>query len=190
MIRILDAFERLLRQADYETITISDIAKASSTGAGSIYARFDGKQSILLGVHARARDRARRYFQALFNPAAKTDETLEDAVERIVRGMLAWHKRNRNVIKTSLLLNDDDIYRAVSISFHPWSDRLAQLLRARNPRISRAKALAAATAILQLTTAALQQWVIFGTIPPVGVELPEERLVAAMVAAAKGQLKG
>lgn len=188
MIRILDAFEKLLRSAAYETITINDIAAASATGASSIYARFDGKQSILLAVHARARGRARRYFHALFNPEAKTEESLAEGVERIVRGMLAWHKRNRNIIKTSLLLDDGDIYLAISASFRPWNERLALMLRARDPAIAERAAATAATAILQITTAALQQWVIFGATSPVGADMSDEEFVAAMVAAAMGQL--
>jgi AcrR family transcriptional regulator len=189
MIRILDAFEKLLRKSAYETITIADITKESATGAGSIYARFDGKQSILLAVHARARGRARRYFHALFNPEAKTDESLEIAIKRITLGMLAWHKRNRNIIKTSLLLDDVDIYQAISASFQPWNERLAQLLRARDAAIPEAAASFAATAILQITTAALQQWVIFGKIPPIGAEMSEDEFVAALVSAALGQLR-
>lgn len=189
MVRILDAFEKLLRTGAYEEITINDIAKESSTGAGSIYARFDGKRSILLAVHARARGRARRYFHALFNPDLKTDESLEQAVERIVRGMFAWHRRQRNVIKTSLLLGDTDIYRGISASFQPWNERLAQLLRARDPRISQNVAETAATAILQVTTAALQQWVIFSPISPIGADLTDNEFIAAMSAAALGQLR-
>ena len=84
MIRVLDAFEKLLR-------TISDIAKESATGVGSIYARFDGKQSILCAIHARARGQTRRYFHALFNPEAKTDESLE--VAQLRAGCLAQAKR-------------------------------------------------------------------------------------------------
>lgn len=190
MVRILDAFERLLRKADYEAITIADIARESSTGAGSIYARFADKQSILLAVHERARDRARRYFHALFNPEAKANESLEAAVERIIRGMFAWHKRNRNIIKTSLLLNDADIYRAISGSFQPWNERLAQLLRAREPAIAPGKAAHAATAILQIATATLQQMVIFGATSPVGADMPEDDLIIALVAASLGQLRG
>ena len=52
--RIPDAFENLLRKGAYETITFNEIAKKSATGAGSIYARFGGKRSILLALHARA----------------------------------------------------------------------------------------------------------------------------------------
>ena len=188
MIRILDAFEKLLRKGAYDTITINDIAAESATGAGSIYARFDGKRSILLGVHARVRGRARRYFQALFNPAKKTGETLEEAIERIVRGMFAWHQRHRNVIKTSLLLDDADIYRGISESFRPWNAQLALLLSARDPSLPEAVAASAATAILQITTATMQQWVIFDGVAPIGNALPDEELVAVMVAAALGLL--
>ncbi len=189
MVRILDAFEKLLRKDAYETITINDIVKASSTGAGSIYARFDGKRSILLAVHARVRDRARRYFQALFDPTSNQGESLDAAIERIARGMFAWHKRQRSVIKTSLLLDDSDIYRGISTSFQPWNAQLALLLRSRSAALSEPRAAAAAAAILQITTAALQQWVIFGGISPIGKKMSDEDLVAALVAAALGQLR-
>ena len=189
MVRILDAFEKLLRTGAYEQITINDIARESSTGVGSIYARFDGKRSILLAVHARARSRARRYFHALFNADLKIDESLEQAIERIVRGMFAWHRRHRNVIKTSLLLGDADIYQGISASFQPWNERLALMLRARDPEISQKVAATAATAILQITTASLQQWVIFSPVSPIGSDLTDVEFVAAMSAAALGQLR-
>jgi hypothetical protein len=118
----------------------------------------------------------------------RTDESLDAAIKRITRGMFAWHKRHRNVIKTSLLLDDADIYRGISASFQPWNVHLATLLRARGAALSETEARAAATAILQLTTAALQQWVIFGDIPPTGEELSDERLVAAIVAASLAQV--
>ena len=135
MIRFLVGFEKLLRKGGYETITINDLAKEPSTGAGSNYARFAGKRSILLAVHARARGRARRYFHSLFNPAANSGETLEAAVEHITQRMFLWHKRTRNFIKASLLLDDVDIYRGTSTSFHPWNQRLAQMLMAREPAL-------------------------------------------------------
>ena len=189
MVRIVDGFEKLLRKRAYEKITISDIAKESSTGAGSIYARFDGKQSILLAVHTRVRNRAQRYFRALFNPDAKTEESLEAAVERITRGMLAWHQRHKSVIKTALLLDDPDIYQNISISFRPWSGQLALLLRARASTLSEQQAISAAAAILQIITAALQQRVIFGDISPIGYELSDDEFVKMIVAASLGQLR-
>lgn len=188
MLRILDAFEKLLRRSAYESITINDIVAESSTGAGSIYARFDGKRSILLAVHARVRSRARRYFLALFDPENHRDESVEAAIERIVTGMFAWHKRHRAVIKTSLLLDDPDIYQGISASFRPWNAQLAALLKARNPSMSESRAAIAAAAILQITTAVLQQRVIFGAVAPTGQELTEDELIAAMMAASLGQL--
>jgi AcrR family transcriptional regulator len=188
MERVLDAFEKLLRKSSYETITINDIAAESSTGAGSIYARFDGKRSILLALHARTRDRARKYFQGLFNPAVRDGESLEQAIERITRGMLSWHKRQRYIIRTSLLLNDPDIYEGISASFRPWSEQLALLLKARGAPLSDEAASAAAVAIIQITIAALQQRVIFGLISPVGHDLSDDQLVSIINAAALGQV--
>jgi AcrR family transcriptional regulator len=186
MERILDAFEKLLRKSDYEAITINEIARESATGAGSIYARFDGKRSILLALHARARDRAQKYFQSLFAPAARGGEDLELAIERVTRGMLNWHKRQRHIIRTSLLLNDADVYLGISASFRPWSEHLAALLVSRGAALSGPDALASAIAILQVTTAMLQQWVIFGKVAPVGHRLTEAELVALIKTSALG----
>lgn len=188
MERVLDAFEKLLRNNSYETITINDIAAESLTGAGSIYARFDGKRSILLALHARTRDRARKYFQVLFNPAARPGETLEYAIERIIRGMFNWHKRQRYIIRTSLLLNDPDIYEGISASFRPWGEQLALLLKVYDASISDAAASEAAVAIIQITIATLQQRVIFGSISPVGYRHSDEQLISIIKAAALGQV--
>lgn len=103
--------------------------------------------------------------------------------------MFAWHRRHRSVIKTSLVLDDADIYRGISASFQPWNAQFALLLRAREPALPEALAATAAMTILQITTAALQQWVIFGDIPPTGQALSDEELVAALVAASVGQLR-
>ncbi|WP_293883224.1 TetR/AcrR family transcriptional regulator [Sphingomonas sp.] len=189
MARILDAFEKLLRNGSYESITINDIAIESATGAGSIYARFDGKRSILLALHARTRDRARRYFQILFDPNRKSDESLDVAIERITRGMFIWHKRRRSVIRTSVLLDDADLYLGISVSFGTWTEQLARLLIARGAALSDAQALDAAAAILQLSTAVLQQWVIFGRVPPVGRALSDASLISLIRIAALAQVR-
>jgi len=190
MIRILNAFEKLLRQRPYAMITIADIAKESSTGAGTIYARFDGKRSILLAVHARLRDRVRRYFRALFNPATDAAESLEAAIERVIRGMFAWHRRHLGIIKTSLILDDADIYEGISLSFRPYSDQMAILLQARMPSLSHEAARNTSIAILQITIAVLQQRVIFEDTAPIGHELSDEQVVRMLLAAALGQLSG
>ena len=59
MTRILDAFEGLIRSRPYAQLMINNIAREATTGAGSIYARFRDKRSILLAVQDRLRNRAR-----------------------------------------------------------------------------------------------------------------------------------
>lgn len=188
MVRILDAFEKLLRERAYRSITISAVAAASSTGAGSIYARFDGKRSILFAVHARLRERVRIYYRSLFDPVTAAGESIEAAIRRITQGMFAWHRQNEAVIKTSLILGDPDIYQGISTSFRPNGAQISLLLRARMPSLSEQGAMTAAIAILQITMATLQQRAIFGGISPTGRELSDDELVAIVVAAALGQL--
>src|ERR1700688_688431 len=129
MSRILDAFEGLLRSRPYAKLMINDIAREAKTGAGSIYARFRDKRSILLAVQDRLRNRAREHFAELYDPRRWADTSLEKALERVVRGNLAWHRQHRNIIKSSLLMDDRDILEAISNAFAPVNLKFSLLIR-------------------------------------------------------------
>ena len=188
MTRVLDAFEGLLRGRPYTQLMINDIAREAKTGAGSIYARFRDKRSILLAVQDRLRERARSYFLELYNPDSWTDHSLEKALERVVRGNLVWHRQHSNIIKSSLLMDDHDILEAISHAFGPVNLRVASLLQHHIPTLKKAGAINAAARILRLMLAVFHQMVIFGDIAATGHELSDDELVRALVLSALAQL--
>jgi AcrR family transcriptional regulator len=167
---------------------IEDIAREANTGAGSIYARFRDKRSILLAVQDRLRERARTYFAELYDPDCQADTSLEEALERVVRGNLAWHRRHRNIIKSSLVMDDSDILRAISNAFRPDNLKLALLLRRHAPRLTESGAMEAAARTLRMMMAVFHQLVIFGDISATGHELSDDELVHALVLSSIAQL--
>jgi AcrR family transcriptional regulator len=190
MTRILDAFEGLLRSKPYEQLMINDIARDASTGASSIYARFQDKRSILLAVQDRLRNRARDYFTELYDPTRWADKSLEKALERVVRGNLAWHRQHKNIIKSSLLMDDADILQAISNAFGPINLRFSLLIRHHLPKLTNASALDAAARMLRMMMAVFHQMVIFGDVAATGHNLSDNELVSALILSAMAQLPG
>jgi AcrR family transcriptional regulator len=188
MTRVLDAFEGLLRSRPYAQLMINDIAREAKTGASSIYARFRDKRSILLAVQDRLRERARSYFLELYNPDSWADNCLETALERVVRGNLAWHRQHRNIIKSSLLMDDRDILQAISNAFGPVNPKVSLLLQRHLPKLKKAAADDAAARILRMMLAVFHQMVIFGDIAATGHDLSDDELVRALVLSALAQL--
>jgi AcrR family transcriptional regulator len=186
MTRILDAFEGLLRGRPYTELKINDIAREARTGAGSIYARFRDKRSILLAVQDRLREHARSYFLELYDPGAWADASVEAALERVVRGNLAWHRQHRNIIKSSLLMDDHDILEAISNAFGPVNPKVSALLQHHLPKLKQGAADAAAARILRMMLAVFHQSTIFGDIAATGQELSD--LTQALVRSALAQL--
>jgi AcrR family transcriptional regulator len=187
MVRILDAFEMLLRTHSYEAISINDVAKESNTGAGSIYARFRDKRSILLAVTDRIRARARSYFEELY-AAAGSDSSQRDALARIMRGNLLWHREHRNLIKASLLMDDADILQTISTAHSSMSNWLSESLCHHMPELTHERAADAASKILRFMMAVFQQMVIFGDIAPTGCVHSDDELIGALVESALAQL--
>jgi AcrR family transcriptional regulator len=188
MVRILDAFEKLLLRKPYELLTVSDIAREAKTGASSIYARFRDKRSILLAVQDRFRMQSRSYFNELYTAACSNDSCVEEALERVIRGTLRWFQLHQSIVKTSLLLGDSDILEATASSIRPTNATFSVLLQYHMPKLTSAGALEAAAKILVLTIAVFQQRIIFGDVAATGYELSDDELVAALVIAALAQL--
>lgn len=161
MKRVLDAFESLLENRPYEAITIADITAKSKTGAGSVYARFHDKRSILVALHERTSGRALAFWEDLYDPSKWVESTLDEALASTIRGSLKWYFEHRNVIKAALLLNDRHIYERVYSSFKPGTQQLAFLLQDKVPGLNRIEANMAAARIFRLTTAVFQQMTIF-----------------------------
>ncbi|MBY8823391.1 TetR/AcrR family transcriptional regulator [Sphingomonas colocasiae] len=188
MTRVVDAFEKLLDDHPYESITITDIARESRTGASSIYARFKDKRSILLAVHERVRERATSHFEEVYTPVRWADMPIEDAIRLMCVETMRWYRDHHNVIKASILLNDDVIYERIADSVNAGSVQLAYFIQARIGSFSKVEAVRTADVIFRIMTAAFQQITIFDRVLPTKQALSDEEVLTGVVRAALAQL--
>ena len=98
--RILDAAEALIRERGYDTMTIAEVVQRSGSSVGSLYARFSNKLGLLRAVQLRYHARVQNDIFAAFSGEHPLDESLEEAVARIV------------TVLTRHVLNEPELFRA------------------------------------------------------------------------------
>jgi AcrR family transcriptional regulator len=98
--RILDAAESLIRERGFDNMTIAEVVLRSGSSVGSIYARFGNKIGLLRAVQLRYHARVQNDIFAAFSGDHPRDESLEEAVARIV-SVLSRH-----------VLNEPELFRA------------------------------------------------------------------------------
>ena len=82
--RILDAAESLIRERGFDAMTIAEVVQLSGSSVGSIYARFNNKIGLLQAVQVRYHARVQNDIFAAFSGNHPDDESLDEAVGRIV----------------------------------------------------------------------------------------------------------
>jgi AcrR family transcriptional regulator len=107
--RILDAAESLIRERGFDAMTIAEVVQRSGSSVGSIYARFHNKVGLLQAVQVRYHARVQNSIFAAFRGGHPRDESLTEAVARIV-DVLSRH-----------VLSDPQLFRAfvVQAVFEP-----------------------------------------------------------------------
>lgn len=98
--RILDAAEALIRERGFDNMTIAEVVQRSGSSVGSLYARFNNKLGLLRAVQLRYHARVQNDIFAAFSGDHPRDESLEEAVARIVT-VLCRH-----------VLNEPELFRA------------------------------------------------------------------------------
>ena len=98
--RILDAAESLIRERGFDDMTIAEVVLRSGSSVGSIYGRFNNKVGLLQAVQVRYHARVQNGIFAAFSGEHPRDESLAEAVARIV-GVLSHH-----------VLSDPELFRA------------------------------------------------------------------------------
>jgi AcrR family transcriptional regulator len=98
--RILDAAEALIRERGFDSMTIAEVVQRSGSSVGSLYARFNNKLGLLRAVQLRYHARVQNDIFAAFSGDNARDESLQEAVARIVT-VLSRH-----------VLNEPELFRA------------------------------------------------------------------------------
>jgi AcrR family transcriptional regulator len=98
--RILDVAESLIRERGFDNMTIAEVVQRSGSSVGSLYARFGNKRGLLGAVQLRYHARVQNDIFAAFSGDHLRDESLRQAVTRIV-AVLSRH-----------VLSEPELFRA------------------------------------------------------------------------------
>lgn len=98
--RILDAAESLIRERGFDSMTIAEVVQRSGSSVGSLYGRFHNKLGLLQAVQVRYHARVQNGIFTAFSGDHPSDESLAEAVARIV-GVLSHQ-----------VLSDPELFRA------------------------------------------------------------------------------
>lgn len=95
---LLDAFARLLETRPYESITVSEVCQGAGLSVGGFYARFSGKDALLLPLVERMARDATRALDRAMSRAEGDDSDLEDVVRAYTTSMVRWMGRHRPLL--------------------------------------------------------------------------------------------
>lgn len=97
--RLLNAAERLMRERDFDDISIAAIVKEAGTSVGNFYGRFASKEALLDALHERYQsDRAQLWHE--FFKLNKAGDALEIRVRNLVRAVIKNYRERSGVFRT------------------------------------------------------------------------------------------
>lgn len=100
--RVYDATNDLLKDRDFDQITISQISKASKVAVGSIYQRFGSKDQLLWIMYQSYLEEAKVLFTDLL--AGKKNEVQRERIENFLTTLCDLWEANRGIIRSLLVV--------------------------------------------------------------------------------------
>ena len=124
----LDAFEALLVDRPLAKVTVQEVADRAGLSITSVYARFDGKQALVLALHERVVAEGIEWMDLVLASDAPPDGPLEDIVSMIVGQALGFAVAHQHVFRVVLAASDDETNERASAFIRAGSERIAAVL--------------------------------------------------------------
>lgn len=175
--RILKAFDALLQQKPFDQITVAEVARRARASIPSLYARFEGKEALLLAAHEAFKEEVIAGSSDFLAPERWQDVAVPEICRRGAAEMVRLYQTRQNLLRAVLLSDSPVIYERVALIARHLSERLAALLL---PRLELEDARAAEEAIdfgVRAALALLQHQLVFGTVHPARFDLTQRQLV-------------
>jgi AcrR family transcriptional regulator len=180
--RVLDAAESLIRERGFDTMTIAEVVQRSGTSVGSIYARFNNKLGLLRAVQLRYHARVQNDIFAGFSGDHPENESLEEAVSRIVT-VLSRHVLNEQALFRAFVLEavfDPGVRAQGERTNSQRRDKMVEILLAHRAEIRHADPDRAARWVYSMCMAMLRERVTFGEGAELSGGFCDDELVAEM----------
>jgi AcrR family transcriptional regulator len=190
--RVLDAAESLIRERGFDNMTIAEVVQRSGSSVGSIYARFNNKIGLLQGVQVRYHTRVRNNLFAAFSGDHPKDESLEEAVVRIVEVMCRLVLSDPQLFRAFVVLAvfDDGVRVRGEQANAERREKVMEILSAHRDEIKHPDAEKAARWTYSMLMAALRERVTYGERAELSGQFSDEDIIAEMTRVATCYLAG
>ncbi len=188
--RILDATESLIRERGFDNMTIAEVVQRSGSSVGSIYARFHNKMGLLQAVQLRYHARVQNDIFAAFSGHHPRDESLQEAVARIVT-VLSRHVLSESELFRAFILEAifDDVVRAQGERTNAQRrDKVVEVLLVHRAEIKHPDPERAARWSYSTCMALLRERITFGEAAELSGGFSDEELVAELTSMVTGYL--
>jgi len=101
--RLLDALLELLRENEFDAVSVSDIAQRAGRTVGSFYGRFADKEAALYALHTRHLEQDRAAVATLFRPERFAAASLSETVHSMVAVVVGAYRHPRASFRTVIL---------------------------------------------------------------------------------------
>jgi AcrR family transcriptional regulator len=102
---IVDLFNEallLLREVDFEGLSIDTLCERASATVGSFYSRFENKDAFVNALQRMLIVATRRTIETDYASSTAPVGNLDHLINWIAKGVIAWYQRNEGVIRASL----------------------------------------------------------------------------------------
>jgi AcrR family transcriptional regulator len=106
--RVLTAAEELLVEVGYDGFTLSEIGRRAQVGMGSVYIRFNNKETLIAAVHQRMLDRQAAHGIQLPSPWDSPRPSLDEMVAASVRVIAESFASDSALLRVFMILAVSD----------------------------------------------------------------------------------
>lgn len=163
--RMLAAGADVLRESGYEGFSIAEVCEQAGVSSGALYARFDGKDTLLQAIHRNVMAQIIEESTSMYQSDAEwAGLSAEETIERAVRLLVDHFNRNAAILRVFILRSavDDWMRRSGANSIVPIAQGFSARVRAHADKIRHRDPEAAIESIFGLAFQTLSHDVAFG----------------------------
>ena len=163
--RMIEAAEKLLADRGTDDFTLNDVSKTGKVSIGSIYCRFDRKETLLQVVQIRLLDTVDKKMFARIKDADSRADSLPGLVRGLVEVLAETFREHAALLRPFMLkaTTDADIAARGKQSYARTANLVTATLLARADEIRRPDPKRAADSAFRILYAALARYLGFGS---------------------------
>jgi AcrR family transcriptional regulator len=102
VLRMFQTGRGLLRDRDFDSLSIEDLCKGAGTTVGSFYARFESKDIFITALQHVVVEETRLRMESDYRSNRVPDDNLEHFLSWMTKGAAVWYRANEGLVRASL----------------------------------------------------------------------------------------